>query len=32
MLDQALEWVAQHRPAMIALVIVLALTLLATRR
>ena len=32
MLDQALEWVAQHRAAMVALVIVLALTLLAGRR
>jgi hypothetical protein len=32
MLDQALEWVVQHRAAMVALVIVLALTLLAGRR
>ena len=32
MLEQALEWIAQHRAAMIALVVVLALTLLAGRR
>ena len=32
MLDQALEWVAQHRAATVALVVVLALTLLAGRR
>ena len=32
MLEQALEWIAQHRPAMVALVVVLALTLLAGRR
>jgi hypothetical protein len=31
-LQQALEWVAQHRAAMIALVVVLLLTLLAGRR
>lgn len=29
---QALEWVVQHRAAMVALVVVLALTLLAGRR
>ena len=32
MLEQALEWIAQHRAAMVALVVVLALTLLAGRR
>ena len=32
MLEQALEWIAQHRAAMVALVAVLALTLLAGRR
>ena len=32
MLEQGLEWIAQHRPAMVALVVVLALTLLAGRR
>lgn len=31
MLEQALDWVAQHRAATIALVVVLALTLLAGR-
>ena len=32
MLEQVLEWIAQHRAAMVALVVVLALTLLAGRR
>lgn len=32
MLAQALDWIAQHRPAMVALAVVLALTLLAGRR
>ena len=32
MLDQVLEWVAQHRTAMVALAAVLALTLIARRR
>ena len=32
MLEQALEWIVQHRAAMVALVAVLALTLLAGRR
>ena len=32
MLAQALNWIAEHRPAVIALVIVLVLTLLAGRR
>jgi hypothetical protein len=32
MLDHALEWVAQHRAAVVALIVVLALTLLAGRR
>jgi hypothetical protein len=32
MLDQALEWIAQHRAAMVALVVVLALTLVAGGR
>jgi hypothetical protein len=32
MLEQALEWIAEHRAAMVALVVVLALTLLAGRR
>ncbi len=32
MLAQALNWIAEHRPAVIALVIVLGLTLLAGRR
>ncbi len=32
MLDQALGWIAQHRAAMVALVAVLALTLLAGGR
>ncbi len=31
-LEQALEWIGQHRPAMVTLVVVLALTLLAGRR
>jgi hypothetical protein len=32
MLEQVLEWIPQHRAAMVALVAVLALTLLAGRR
>lgn len=32
MLQQALDWIAQNRPAMIALAVVLGLTLLAGRR
>ena len=32
MLQQAIDWIAQNRPAMIALVVVLGLTLLASRR